>query len=149
MSIPEIILKIKLFLTDPDREHWIGWGIIILISLGSFGFGLGGGLLLSLAKPSKLASDGPLVVFAPLAPQAIVDTSMSLGTSSYKTSQGSNTPTTPQTGSTGSFLASKSGKVYYPSTCKSSNRIKEENRIYFKSAQEAEHLGYTLSKLCD
>ncbi len=46
------------------------------------------------------------------------------------------------------FVASKTGKVYYPSSCKASNRIKSKNKIYFASEQLAQAKHLTLSKSC-
>jgi hypothetical protein len=46
------------------------------------------------------------------------------------------------------YLASKSGTKYYPISCKSANRIKPENRVYFNSADEAEEEGLTLASGC-
>lgn len=46
------------------------------------------------------------------------------------------------------FVASINGKAYYPKGCKSANVIKEENRIWFESAEEAEEEGYALAKNC-
>ena len=40
------------------------------------------------------------------------------------------------------FVASKNGSNYYARGCSSANRIKEENRIYFQTQQEAEALGF-------
>ncbi len=48
----------------------------------------------------------------------------------------------------GNFLASINGKAYYPKDCKAANIIKEENRIWFESAAEAEQKGYALAKNC-
>ena len=48
----------------------------------------------------------------------------------------------------GNFVASINGKAYYPKGCKSANVIKEENRVWFENAGEAEADGYTLAKNC-
>jgi hypothetical protein len=45
------------------------------------------------------------------------------------------------------IVASKSGTKYYFTWCVSS-RIKEENKIYFTTEEEAQERGLTLSKLC-
>lgn len=51
------------------------------------------------------------------------------------------------TGST--VVASKNGSVFYPlSNCNAYNRIKEENRVYFLSAQEALGSGFTPTQVC-
>lgn len=48
----------------------------------------------------------------------------------------------------GNFVASINGKAYYPKSCKASSIIKEENRIWFNSAEEAQMQGYSLAKNC-
>jgi hypothetical protein len=48
----------------------------------------------------------------------------------------------------GKYIASKSGKKYYPVGCKSANRIKPENRVFFESQEEALRLGLELSSTC-
>ena len=45
------------------------------------------------------------------------------------------------------FYASSKGSKYYFSNCKSS--IKQENKIYFDSEDEAKNAGYSLSKSCN
>ena len=45
---------------------------------------------------------------------------------------------------TGVFVASKNSKIYHRPDCKYVKRIKEENKIWFQSAKEAEDRGYTL-----
>ncbi len=44
---------------------------------------------------------------------------------------------------TGMFVASKNSKIYHRPDCKYVNSIKEENKIWFQSAEEAEKAGYT------
>ncbi len=46
------------------------------------------------------------------------------------------------------FVASDGGKVYYYKTCKAYARIKEENRIWFKTEMLAKANGYSLAKKC-
>jgi hypothetical protein len=48
----------------------------------------------------------------------------------------------------GRFFASKSGKVYYAVGCKSGNRVKSENRIYFDSSSEAGFEGLKKAARC-
>ncbi len=47
------------------------------------------------------------------------------------------------------FVASSRGKYYYPIDCSLANGLKEENRIYFKTQQEAENKGYIYNTRCD
>lgn len=46
------------------------------------------------------------------------------------------------------FVASKNGTKYYPIGCGGVNRIKEENRVWFSTKEEAEKSGYSLSSAC-
>lgn len=47
------------------------------------------------------------------------------------------------------FVASKNGSKYYPIDCKSAESIKEENRVFFGTAEEAEASGKTKSTKCE
>jgi hypothetical protein len=49
---------------------------------------------------------------------------------------------------TWAFAASKTGKSYYPKGCKSLDRVKPENRVYFNSETEAQNAGLSKSTLC-
>ena len=44
---------------------------------------------------------------------------------------------------TGMFVASKNSKIYHNPDCQYVKRIKEENKIWFQSAKEAEDKGYS------
>lgn len=46
------------------------------------------------------------------------------------------------------YVASKTGKKYHYPWCAGAQRISEENRIYFKSKEEAEAQGYTPANNC-
>lgn len=43
---------------------------------------------------------------------------------------------------TRAFVASKNSKVYHSPDCQYAKRIKDKNKIWFKSAKEAEEMGY-------
>jgi hypothetical protein len=49
---------------------------------------------------------------------------------------------------TKNFVASKSGTYYYPAGCGGISRIKEENRLYFATEQDAQDKGYTRTDTC-
>jgi hypothetical protein len=49
---------------------------------------------------------------------------------------------------TGAYVASKSGSKYYLTTCAGAGRIKEENKVFFASAAEAQALGYSPAQNC-
>lgn len=46
------------------------------------------------------------------------------------------------------FVASRKGKNYYYPWCSGASRLKESNKIWFKSAKEAEAAGYKLASGC-
>ena len=46
------------------------------------------------------------------------------------------------------FVASKSGKKYHYPWCSGAQRIKESNKIWFNTKQEAEGAGYTPASNC-
>lgn len=50
---------------------------------------------------------------------------------------------------TQAFVASKTGKKYYPAGCAGINRIKSENRVYFSSEKDAQEKGYTRTTTCN
>ena len=44
---------------------------------------------------------------------------------------------------TGMFVASKNSKIYHSPDCQYAKRINEENKIFFKSAEEAREKGFS------
>jgi len=48
----------------------------------------------------------------------------------------------------GAYVASKSGTKYYLPWCGTVSRIKEENKVWFGTKQEAEQAGYEPAKNC-
>jgi hypothetical protein len=48
-----------------------------------------------------------------------------------------------------SYVASSRGKYYYPIDCSLAKNLKEENKIYFKTKEEAEDKGYIYNTKCD
>jgi micrococcal nuclease len=56
--------------------------------------------------------------------------------------------TTETTQSQGPFVGSKNSNVYHYPSCPSAQRIKEENKIWFNSVEEAKAAGYRPCKVC-
>ena len=46
------------------------------------------------------------------------------------------------------FFASSKGTKYYTISCSAGKTIKQENRVYFTTGEEAQAAGYTLSSSC-
>jgi len=91
--------------------------------------GLGIGLLINNNEPSQIIIDKNAKIGLPVQNSEITKTN-----DNYKI--------------LGNFLASINGKAYYPKDCAAANRIKEENRIWFDTKEEAEAQGYKPAQNC-
>lgn len=132
MSIPNLLNKIK-GTGGIDKVTIMYLFIVGGVGIASFGLG----------RLSVLDTHiQPALTITGQSASAIASSS-----SANKTSSPSSTVIT-QSGIQKKYLASKNGKLYYPSSCKASNRIKEENRVWFESPQDAERAGYTSSASC-
>lgn len=49
---------------------------------------------------------------------------------------------------TGEYVASRNGTKYYLQSCGGAGRIKEENKVWFQSVEEAVSAGYTPASNC-
>jgi hypothetical protein len=52
------------------------------------------------------------------------------------------------TAESGSYVASKSGKLYYTASCSGAKRILDKNKVWFDTAGDAEKSGYTRATSC-
>lgn len=103
---------------------------IILILASIFFIGLGVGLLI---KPNKST---PI----------IIDRNAKIGLPTEQSKTAAQADASQLI--IGNFIASVNGKSYYPKDCPSAKRIKEENKIWFNSNEEAETQGYKLAQNC-
>lgn len=98
--------------------------IVILVGLGSFELGrlskTGGSEGLKIEYPAQNTENG---------------TSVSLSNSTI-------------VASSKTFFASSKGSKYYTTSCSAGKTIKQENRVYFATGEEAQAAGYTLSSAC-
>ena len=108
------------------RNMLIFSGIILGCSISSFFIGY-------VARAETVKLD-PVVINCPLNAYAGTpnEASFAVGVDTGNQSLGS---------LTGSFVASKNGKKYYPLSCPSVQRIKQENKIFFSSEAEAKGAG--------
>jgi hypothetical protein len=120
-------------------EPYIVPVIVILVGLGAFGLGR-----LS-AAPQKQA-------LRILYPDAQLATPIGASGSGLVDAAKSGDQPTATTGdfavSPSEYVASKSGTKYYLTTCSSAGRIKDENRVYFGSQEEARAAGYEPAANC-
>jgi len=127
--------KIKAFIESDKGKDILIVIIVILVGLGSFELGRlskGGessGIKIEYMDPtgnqsaSAISAIGHLEILPP---------------SGEKTSK-----------STGkNFFASSRGTKYYSLGCSAGKSLKQENRIYFTTKEEAERAGYELSSSC-
>lgn len=112
--------KLKQFWAEYGSETYI---IVCFILVGFISFFFG---RLSVAEPKT-----EIVRSYNLEPEKVIESS------------------TTQQREVGVVHASRNGTRYYYNHCSGKNRIKEENLIYFNSANEAEDSGYSLAKACE
>ncbi len=107
----------------------IGAALVGVIGLGVLGMSVFG-------KTGK-GGEPQQAAFMPQAKEAVKQGTVQSGSSSASVGQGS-----------GSFVASKQGKKYFPVDCGTAKSIKEENKVFFGSESEAEAAGYERSLTC-
>ncbi len=129
--------KIKQFIESERGKDILVVFIVILVGLGSFELG-------RLSKEN--ASSGLKIEYANQeqgigqAANVISALEFANTTISPKTQNSNSTPK--------NFFASNRGSKYYPTSCSAGKTIKQENRVYFATGEEAERAGYTLSSSC-
>lgn len=129
--------KIKQFIESDKGKDILTVLIVILVGLGSFELGrlskegANSGIQIEYMDPSsfKSASQSGAVI------KSIDD---------YASQPVFSTPTN----SDKNYFASSRGSKYYPAGCSAGKSLKEENRIYFATGDEAEQAGYELSSSC-
>lgn len=138
-SIQDIAGKFKGFLANDTLFMAL---LLILVGVGSFGLGRG-------SVPSEMLQERELsavaVSAAPPTPKPPVSAPgrVSTGTADLPPSQ-------PETeiASEQSYIGSKNGTKFHLLTCPGASQIKEENKVYFSSKQEAYSKGYTEAANC-
>lgn len=124
MSIHDTFRKINQFLDSETGKDVLVIIIVILVGLGSFGLG-------RLSK--KAQNEGLWVEYA--------DEGANVINSINNTQDGENKTSS-------AFFASSKGTKYYSVSCSAGKTIKQENRVYFNTREEAEGAGYELSSAC-
>jgi|SRR3989344_4496085 len=130
MSITEHLNKIK---------PWVLPINIILI--GTLGFGLG---RLSRIEEVKM----PVLIEKPTIPVASTTLSFFQTTRGDQVVKNPNLATSTTLKNSGMLVGSKNGTKYYYPTCFGVARIKEENKVWFNSIDEAKKAGYTKASNC-
>ena len=125
----------------PHILDYLEVGIVLLVGIGSFALGR---LSVVNNTNSDSVNKGGVVVLSHN--EGIQNATLRTFSTTTDIGQGDNSNTNAS--SEEAFVASRSGKKYYPSNCGSANRIKPENRVYFKTSTEAEARGLTRSETC-
>ncbi|MEI8174719.1 MAG: hypothetical protein WCG28_02090 [bacterium] len=131
--------KIKQFIESEKGKDIMIVIIVILVGLGSFELG-------RLSKSNDSAGikiqypKGDLSQGEDLNTNAIYSQNLS--------SADTNTPKIILNSNSKTFFASNRGTKYYSISCSAGKTIKQENRIYFTTKEEAEQAGCGLSSSC-
>ena len=134
--------KLKSWLADDTLYIAI---LLILVSVASFGLGrqsMGEGSIAAVSSPVKVQLVASSTFLVPKNTASSAPTGVGNGAAVI-------TAPVPKAASTGSYVASKSGSKYYKTTCSGAKRIKEANKVYFASVEEAAAAGYSPAANCN
>jgi len=131
MTIPALGGRIKRFLARIPTDALIVLAIFLTATL-SFGLGILAGKDIAQAERSGIWIEERPVVAADLSAGA----GEALKSAPEPMTQG------------GQYVASKGGEAYYLPWCGGATRIKDENKVWFASKEEAEAKGYRAAKNC-
>ncbi|MDO8600103.1 MAG: hypothetical protein Q7R73_00590 [bacterium] len=134
--IYESYQKVKEYARASQKDLFLA-GLIFLVSIGSFGLGR-----LSAIWPEKepirisqtAGISGPAVGLGEV-----------VGTGDFIKPNDS----APSPILSGKYVASKNGTAYHYPWCSGAKRIKEENKIWFQTKEEAESRGYKPAANCE
>lgn len=146
-----MLSNITKFFKDNEADVVLIVGII-LISLISFG----GGWLLGASSSFKTEQIGEIVI-EELSPEEFQSSATKIGETETEDKIENNNLEEGSNENSGEkkekneqeIIASKNGSVYHYIWCPGAKQIKEENKIYFNSKQEAEKAGYRAAKNCE
>lgn len=139
-SIQEIAIKIKSLAKSNKVKDLLSFSMLFLVGLGSF----------MLGRQSTLYSTDSKISIYEAREVIHTQNKTSVGQQFNEQTQiGTKQVSESKYSQKGNYLASSRGKKYYPVDCPASKNIKEENRIYFEKALDAENKGYTLSTSCE
>lgn len=128
--VPKICKKIKPWLAERKSELLAAF-LIVLVSITSFGLGR-----LSAVWPQK----------TPITIEERASASGAGESTGLKTLSQNKDSTTRE--AKGKYVASKNGKSYHLPWCSGALLIKEENKLWFQTKEEAERAGYTAAGNC-
>ena len=113
--------------TESQKELYLAM-VVILVAVISFGLG----------RLSKIREEKTPITIENIDPDA-VSTSSAININANKAVTNKNDKI---------FVASKNGKKYYYAWCESAKIIKEQNRVWFSTKEQAEKAGYSPAVNC-
>ena len=151
MSIHDFGNKIKAYGAKAsaragESRHLLVLGAVF-VGASALSFWLGYTARAKVAQASPVVIQCPQTAYVPTPDTLAPASSTAAGKTSTKTA--SNSGVSSNTAASGSFVASKSGKKYYPVTCASASRIKDANKVYFQTAAAAMAAGYGAAANCN
>lgn len=132
MNLSEKLKRVKDKI-KPLEDDIILVTVVIFVALIAFGLGR---LSAVLEKKTPIKIEAQASLFA----------SQNSQLTDAKGEQGTTSPSTSVVD--GLLVASKTGAKYHFPWCSGALRIKEENKVWFKSREEAEKAGYTPASNC-
>lgn len=129
--VTDLLSKIKSWLKENQRDLYLA-ALVFLFSVASFGLGR-----LSAIWPVK----EPIVI------ENLEPKIMNQGNAAAAISPHDSNPMVPDS-ARGAYVASRNGSSYHLPWCPGAKQIKEENKIWFQTKEEAEKAGYQPAGNC-
>jgi hypothetical protein len=126
-------------------RDWAVWAILILVASLCFGLGI------IATRENKGSGDDFWIEQLPAEElgKGVGNTEENMpATTTLKTGGGPAAVVDALPMTKGTYVASKSGSKYYLPACSGAKRIKDENKIWFATKQEAESAGYEAATTC-
>lgn len=127
----------KKFKSFVKNEQVFTTFLIVFVAFSSFFLGRE-----SVSTATKISSNQSPIVLTAQGFGAFSTSSVSLTTASTSENVDPTSTTMP-------YVASKAGKKYHHLTCSGAKLIKETNKIFFASPNQAEAAGYSRASNCD
>jgi hypothetical protein len=136
-SIQEMFDRFKSLLQD---DLFFYTALIVLIAIASFGLGR--------ASVTHQSPENKPILEIGAQKASGIQSQSTANKQSASSSAKSDQNSVPATVGTNSYVASKNGTKYHLITCPGAKQIKEENKIYFSTKEEALKAGYTPASNC-
>lgn len=135
--LTDLIKKVKTLFKENQKDLFLAV-LVFLIGLGSFGLGR-----LSVLWPEK----EPIIIDQG---DEVDKSAFGLGETVVPNNftKRSDSPPSPISSFRGNFVASRNGSSYHSPDCPGAKQIKEENKVWFASADEARRAGYKPAGNC-